>query len=146
MKKLLSVLLLAIIIVSVSACNKPVAETVTVVIGGSDEVVYEVDLNKVDVTEGAFSVLKYLNENEGLNLASESGEFGPYLTEVGSLKNDSVNGMYIYIYTSVEADKDTSEYAMNHTYNGVELTSAKVGISQMKVEKDSIIYFGLIKF
>ena len=67
-----------------------------------------------------------------------------YITEIGDFKEG--NGEYVYFFTSVEKDYDVSEYAQAVNYKGQTLTSSGVGVSQMSVEEDAVIYIGKIKY
>ena len=91
-----------------------------------------------------FDVLKYLNQNDRLDLEYTESATGAFLTKVGNLKNG--NGYYIYIYTSVESDKDVSAYGEEIEHGGRKLWSSGLGISSMSVEDKCVILFQLIYF
>ncbi|MDR0426680.1 MAG: hypothetical protein LBH24_05895 [Clostridiales bacterium] len=112
------------------------------VIGTPTPTVYTVDLDKVDITEGALSVIKYLHETEGLEYTAQTG----FLTRVGDLAQDDAAGVYLYLYTSVPADFDVSVYQETLDYDGQTLTSSGVSVTEMTVEKDCVIYIGTIIF
>lgn len=115
--------------------------TVTVVVsadGVTNE--YTVDIGEVEITEGALSVLKYLEIKEGLEIVMTDGIYGAYLTKVGIAEADDSTGAYVAIYTNVEADFDVSAYATTIEYEGVSLTSSGLGISLMTVKDGGVIY------
>lgn len=112
--------------------------TVVIACDGSNKEYY-VAADKVE-GEGVLAVMEYLRDNEGLHFVTEDGGYGEYATEVGGFKQG--DGVYIYIFTSVEKDFDVSEYKQTVDYKGVTLTSSGVGLSAMSVEEDAIIYFG----
>ena len=64
-----------------------------------------------------------------------------FLTKVGALSPDASKIEFICIYTSVEKDKDVSEYAQTIDYKGVKLTTSGLGISSMNIENNATIYF-----
>ena len=71
---------------------------------------------------------------------------GGMISKIAHLENDYVNKSYIYVFTSVDADKDVSEHKKTVTYNGVTLTSSGAGAVDMHLEDDAIIYIGLVTF
>lgn len=143
--KLLSLVIILVLVVAFAlvACvpqeNNPQEGTCTIVVG---EKAYTVDLSKVTVTDGLFSVLDYLKDSQGLTYSATNG----YFNSIDSLSNNSDTSEYIYIYTSVKADFDVSEYASTKEYNDVTLTSSGVGGKDMHIEKDCVILITLIKW
>ena len=152
MKRLLSLLLLFCLILSATSCALPTSDEPPIESGASCRVVlatdpvmeYTVDLTDLSVDEGLMSLLKHLNETEGLTYAEESGAYGAYLTAVGSLV--AKGSSYISIYTSVAEDFDVSSYATTATYDGVTLTSSGFGASQMKIRDGAIYYICLATY
>ena len=145
MKKFLSVLICLTIVLALTfafvGCTPEADDTegtMLLVVGGDNPVEYQVDLSKVELTQGLLSVLEYLKETEGLEFAHQEG----FLTSVGALSQGG--GHYIYVYTTVEKDFDVSQYAENIDYNGTTLTNAGVGAKEMTIEKDCTIYIGTI--
>ena len=123
---------------------EPITGTATVVIG-SEETTYAVNFEDAKLTtkSTAYDLLVYLNETEGLALEVDDSGYGKYLTKVGNIVN-GVDNKYIYVFTSVEADFDTSGYEYTITYKGKTLTSSGVGIDQMHLQDGCIIYVGFI--
>lgn len=117
-------------------------KTATLVLETDPKTEFEIDLNKVEITNGLFSVLDYLKAEGKLDYKATAG----YLDKVGSLENNATTGQYIYIYTSVAADADVSQYATTVEYNGQTLTSSGVGASDMHIEDGTVIYIGLISW
>lgn len=137
-------LVLAVIFVSLVSCAGAVdpVGTATVVVSASesDTREYSVPLSKVKGEEGAFSLLDYLKDKGELEYESENGPYGKKLIRVGSVVEDGAQGKYIYIWTSVEGDFDTSAYKLTLEYKGTTLVSSGVGISSMSVPDGAIIY------
>lgn len=67
-----------------------------------------------------------------------------FFYSVEDLSPDGTNGEYIYIYTSVVSDFDTSAYAEEIEYDGVKLVSSGVGAAEMTIEAGAVIYIGTI--
>lgn len=130
---------------SLFACGKEeeATGTMTLVIGTEPEQAFTVNLDEVKITEGALSVVKHL-ANQG-KITYEIDATG-YFNAVGGLKNDAASGTYIYIYTSIKKDFNTSAYASSKVWNGKTLTSSGVGISDMTVSDGAVIYIGTIKW
>ena len=143
--------LIAVLVIAVSllltAC-KPTVENegvATVVVSGSKGTdVYEVPLGELENATGAISALDYLKAKGKLDYTSADSGFGAYLTKVGQVAEDPSKGIYVGIWTSVEKDFDTSDYATTKTYNGKTLTFSGVGISQMSLTDGCVIYIGEI--
>ena len=111
----------------------------TIVLEGTPAVEYRVNLDKVTGKNGLLSALDYLKESEGLTYNADAG----FLTEVGAVKQDAAAGKYVYIWTSVEADFDLTQYASTMTYGETTLTSTGVGAKEMTLADGVIIYIGL---
>ena len=146
MKKIVSFLLVLTFMLALSACGntQDVNGSCRVVIMGETATQYSVDLSKVEVSEGVFSLLKYLKDNENLTLEFNSGAYGAELTKLGALSpNDNE---YICVWTSVSKDFDVSSWAQTTTYDGVSLTTSGLGVSSMTVEDNAVYYFSLVSF
>ncbi len=146
MKKIVSVLLVLTFILALSACGKTQDANgfCRVVIMGETATEYSVDLSEVEVTEGVLSVLKYLKDNENLNLVYSDGPYGAVLEELGVLSLNS--GEYICTYTSVSKDFDVSSFAETISFDGVSLTTSGLGISSMTVEDNAVYYFKVVSY
>lgn len=148
MKKILVGIMLSLVLIMSVACAKTPVEqagSVTVAIGGDTVLEYTVDLGEVEISQGVFSVLKYLNENENLELEWTGDGNSVFLTKVGNICEDKSKGEYIYVYTTVEKDFDVL-YGIKTTHKDVELTSSGVGVAEMTVQDGAIYYFGIIKW
>ncbi|MDD4291290.1 MAG: hypothetical protein PHX51_03505 [Clostridia bacterium] len=144
----LAIMLIAVNLFVLSACIEPktdTAGTMTLVVNGATPMVYEVDLSKVEITNGLISILEYLKD-QGLTFTLTEGIYGSYLTQVNELEQNYATSQYIYLYTSVSTDFDVSEYATTFTYEGTTLTSCGVGASSMSILKDCVIVIGLITY
>ena len=140
------VIILSTLLIAVLGCTESKDGYATIVVGEETPKEYKVNLDKVDIKEGLMSVLEYLKKEQGLNYAATYSATGAYLTEVGGIKEDIENHVYLYIYTSVEKDFDVSEYATTKDYNGRILMNSGVGASSMTIEDGAVIYVGTIKF
>lgn len=136
----LSLILVLVVAFALVACvPQPSDGTCTLVVG---EKAYSVDLSKIGITNGLFSVLDYLKDTQGLTYTANNG----YLESIDSMANNSETGEYLYIYTTVKADFDVSEYVSTREYNGITLTSSGVGAGSMHIENGCTILIGYIKF
>ena len=71
---------------------------------------------------------------------------GTLITSAGGLTQDTSAGVYLYLYTSVEKDKDVTQYMTTIDYKGETLTSSGVGILDMTVEDGCTVYIGTIVY
>ena len=147
MKKTLALLLFAaMILFSITSCAGKVGEegNVTVVVeseGGEYEV-YKTYLENVESkSDGALGVLKHLSEREDnpLHLVCSDGQYGAFITEIGSIKENSTDGEYVMIYTSVLADSYAD--AATVSYEGATLYASGVGINSMSILDGTVILF-----
>ena len=154
-KKLLSLILCVFLAFSLMACNTPnndkdspdtPSASVTLVFEDRTDNtpnVYTVKLSELSEGEGIIPLFTYVCEKNGLEFAMRDDGV---IEKIAHLENDYSKNSYIYVYTSLDADKDVSAYRSTVTYNGVTLTSAGVGVSDMHLEDGVIIYVGLINF
>ncbi len=143
--KIVALITVIVMMLALSACNNDSdsAGEMTLVIAGDSITKYEVDLDDVEITEGLVSVLKHLNEEEGLEYEIS----GTYLNKVGEVENNAANaaeGKYLYIYTSVAEDIDVSQFAETVEYEGKTLTSSGVGATEMHIDDGCVIYIGYL--
>ena len=149
-KKILAFVLFAMLALLVLAsCNNgesapPVSEgdTITVVVSGEVTAEYTVELSKIKGSSGLVSVLDYLEEIDAIDYEID----GTMLTKVGELENDALKGEWIYVYTTVKKDIDVSQYATTVEYKGQSIWNSGVGANSMTLEKDAVIYIGLIVY
>ncbi len=144
-------LLLALLMLGgmLSACGEKSEKgfvTLVLAADGAKEVTYQVNLDRVKEADGLIGILDVLKADGKLEYTAESSDYGPFLTAVGNVKQDADAGVYVFIWTSVAKDADTSEYATTKTYNGTTLTSSAVGAGSMTLEKDAIYYIGTVKY
>ena len=142
--RILSLLLVLVLICSAFVGCAETSQTgfATIVIEGDPAVEYRVNLDKVEGDDGLLSVLEYLKTANGLAYNADAG----FLTEVGEVKQDADAGVYIYIWTSVDADKDVSAYATTKDYKDMTLTSVGIGAKDMTVCDGAVIYIGTISW
>ena len=107
--------------------------------------VYAVELVKLE-NQTVITMLEYLNTNESMHLVAGTGQYGAYVNEIGNIKSDDATSTYLYFYTSVAKDADTSAYAQSIMVGGIQLTSSGVGTGEMSLESQCVIYVGLIKY
>ncbi len=107
--------------------------------------VYAVELAKLE-NQTVITMLEYLNTNESMHLVAGTGQYGAYVNEIGNIKSDDATSTYLYFYTSVAKDADTSAYAQSIMVGGIQLTSSGVGTGEMSLESQCVIYVGLIKY
>lgn len=151
LKKLFTLMVLTILAVTVmlTACRPTVDTegTATLVVANDSGIyTYEIPLGELDGATGAISALEYLKNKGELDYVATESVFGEYLTKVGPIEEDGEEGIYVGIWTSVEKDADTSEYATTKIYNGTTLTYSGVSISQMSLTDGCIIYIGEIVY
>ena len=141
--KLVSMLTLLTILVCCFVGCAPKAN-MTVVVTTDPNTVYTVDLNKLKEGCNAMGVLEYLKEKQGLTYVAQDSDYGPFLTEVLTLKQSEDFNPYISVYTSVQAEQMTDYDGVE--YEGVMLYPSSVGIGSMTVEEGCIIYITLISY
>ena len=142
--RILSLLLALVLICSalVGCTEASQSGFVTIVLEGEPETEYRVNLDKVEGEDGLLSVLEYLKTENGLTYNADAG----FLTEVGSVKQDATAGVYVYIWTSVEADMDVSAWGTTKEYKDMTLTSTGVGATDMTVCDGAVIYIGTVSW
>ena len=114
----------------------------TLVIATEEKQVYDIPLSKLREGRGLMPAFEYLKAEKGL----EYDINGTMINNLGGLENDYETGRYIYIYTSVEADFDVSEYKKEIEYEGKTLVSSGFGFDKMTLKDGAIIYVGLISW
>ena len=147
MKKILSLILALMLTLSIGLTLASCSENdsvgnATLVIATEEKQVYDIPLSKLSEGKGLLPVFEYLKAEKGLEYDID----GTMINSVGGLENDYDLGTYIYIYTSVEADFDVSEYKEEIEYNGKTLVSAGVGFNEMTLTDGAVIYIGLISW
>lgn len=147
MKKILSItlsviMLFGILVFSVSCGENDSAGTATFVIATEEKQVYEIPLSELSEGKGLMPAFEYLKDKKGLAYDIS----GTMINSIGGLENDYTLGSYIYIFTSVEADFDVTEYKSEVEYDGKTLVSAGVGFNEMTLADGAVIYIGLISF
>lgn len=108
--------------------------------------VYEVDLSSLDShDEGALSLLKHLSakEENPLSFSATWGAYGAYITAIGGIAENTSEGKYVSVYTSNEADFDTTAWVKSLEYDGKTFKTSGVGVSQMNIEDGTAVLFRL---
>lgn len=163
---LICAVLMAVVCLCFAGCDgdegKSLTGSMTVVVcdntvSGAEEKKYTVDLSAYTAADPVERVLNDLTETAGLYYEGYRGAYGLYFTAVGytytpdgsdypttayQIKEDKSAGKYVYVYTSVAKDADTSIYALSVTYGDMTLKSAAVGVSSMHLEDGAVVYIG----
>ena len=145
MKKILSLILVVVMLFCLVSCfTTTVAEQgdVTFVIENRDGSydVYKMYLEDVENRDkGALGVIESLNSRENNPLPVDMA--GTWMNSIGSLLPDSEKHEYISIYTSLERDFGTGDFAATIEYEGQTLTTSGFGIESMSVEAGTVILF-----
>lgn len=146
MKKILSLILIAVMAVGLISCNGILGERgdVSIVIENRDESydVYKVYLEDVENREeGVYGVIQLLMAREKKPLTADivDSTYGAYINAIGSLTPDSSKNEYVAIYTSLEKDFGTWEPVGVIEYEGVTLKTSGVGLTDMSAEKGTVI-------
>ena len=118
---------------------------------------YTVDLTEYTDKNSVEDVINGLVESSDLYYEGYKGGYGMFYTALGYrtqngeyeqtqyiLQQNPAEGKYIYVYTTVQADKDQSNYKTEIEYNGITLINAGMGISNMHLEDGATVYFTYI--
>lgn len=138
MKKQLSFICVFVLLLGcLFSCTPPSENgTATIVIGTEEPREYTLEFREGDITNGLFSALDLLD----IEYTEEGGMF----YSVGNLA--PTGNTYIWIYTSVDADRDVTAYATTMEYRGTTLTSTGKGAKDMSITDGAIIYIGTISW
>ncbi len=151
--KILVITLLVIMLVTCFfACNENKEEltnSVTIVLSdpvnnaGIKEYVIDLDDSNLTTSNKVCDLLDYVK-----SLSSDNKNHidytatGGYMTTIGNLVPGDRS--YVALYTSIEKDKDVSEYAMpSKTYNNITVYYSGFGINDMSLESGAVYYFEL---
>ena len=114
----------------------------------------EADLSGFTTADRAIDVLDSLVEGRKICYSGSNGLYGVMLTGVGVvetdadgaqieryiLREDATAGRYLYLYTSVDEDKNDSEGMTTVDYEGQILAESLYGVGSMHVEAGAVIY------
>lgn len=146
-------LIISIIALALTSCGENVAyfgnATVVIENKSGEYQVFDIDLSKLDSRdEGVISLLEYLcaDEENNFSFSASWGAYGAYLTAVGDISEDKMNGKYIYVYTSFGDNYDTSVWVRTVSYGDIVLKTSGVGVSKMTVKDGTIILFRIEGF
>lgn len=152
--RILSLILLLVIgILTLTCCGSLWGDVgdkgdITVAVENSDGSfeVYKTYLEEVkNKEEGAKGIIEHLRDRKEnpLYLEMIDSTYGAYVGAIGSIKENSVEKMYVIVYTSVAAD--SYEGAPTVDYEGMTLYQAGLGLSGMSVDAGTVILFRLEK-
>lgn len=151
-KRILAILLVVLMTLLLFSCDLfsgsvDNAGSVTVVVENTDGSydVFEAELDAVEnKEEGAKGILEHLKgSNDRFYLEMTESTYGAYVTAIGNIRENSSEGLYVMVYTSVSSD--SYEGAPTVDYKGTALYQSGVGLSGMKVEAGTVILFKLEK-
>lgn len=143
-KRLLSLLVVLIMCataIALVACANPDTMVISATVLIGDEV-FNIEKLECASNSTAEILLEYLVENNDLNLKYTESAYGKFITEIGSLIPQG--SQWISFYTSVESDKDITEYATTIKHGDTTLYSAGVGVSSAKLVDNGLYAFKLI--
>lgn len=100
--------------------------------------VYTIDIALLEGDLTGEAAIMQLVGNHGVSVSWEDSSYGKYLLSIGCVQPTESNE-FVQLFTTVEKDIDVSQYAVTIEYDGKEITSSGLGITQMSVEKDCII-------
>ena len=87
-------------------------------------------------------VLAYLKDQGTITLEWSDSDYGKFITRLNKIQPSSAS-QWVSVFTSNQAEFDTSAYATTYTVGDVTLTTAIKGVSQLSVAPGYIIYFEL---
>ena len=141
-KTLLMLIMLLVATLAFSSCSDDGKfdknDKMTLVVAEEEAKVFEIPLADFKKSDSLVSVLDYLKEEGKLDYEIS----GTFLTRVGDVKNEG--NRYLYVFTTVEADVDVSQYASTVQYGDMTITSSGVGANEMHLENGATIYIGTI--
>ena len=147
---LAAALILALSLLALTSCNTQPAEGECLVIIGAGEnhKEYKINLEEVEITEGVLSLVKYLEEKEGLEAEYTDSGYGAYFTSIDTLIPEITAEKYEYIaiFTTVEEDFDTSTSFKEIEYKGQTFGYSGLGVSSMTVAGGESYYITIEAF
>lgn len=151
---------------SIAGSGEALTGSMTIVLDSQEEgkeaTEYTVDLTAYTTKDRVDDVIDDLADKKTFFYEGYNGAYGMFYTAMGYpvyhdvkegegyyvneyvLQQDAAAGKYLYIYTSVVTDQDTSSYKKTTEYKGTSVTSAAVGASSMHLEDGAVIYFTYI--
>ncbi|MBR1747630.1 MAG: hypothetical protein IJ735_05410 [Clostridia bacterium] len=157
---LLAVVFIAVLAFSLVACGgndghqAVEADKIAFEIQGEKAVVTFVDKDgKTEVVYNDAYQAYYLSDlifflaGKGVfTVESTNTGYGAFFTKVGSVEQNSTDGVYVYFYTDVDEYKDITEYAVTTTFGTKTLTSASLGASSMELKDGKTYLVGQVKW
>lgn len=148
MKKIMSLIIAAVMMIGLVACGAEVGEEgdVSLAIENRDGSydVYKVYLEDVtNKEEGVYGVIEFIMQREENPLTADIQEstYGAYVNSIGSLIPDASKKEYVCLYTSLEKDFGTWDGVKTVEYEGQTLKESGFGLSAMSIEKGTVILF-----
>lgn len=122
--------------------------SISVVVRGGDgkDRLYSAALSDIEnKSEGAEGVIRHLSEraDDPLSLTMIESTYGAYVSAIGDISENTSEGIYVMVYTSVKAD--SYEGAPTTVYRDITLYQSGVGLSGMSIEDGTVILFAAEK-
>ena len=130
--------------------GKTVNVTIVLANGHDDEEmkVYEVNTKDYSIadTNSVAELLKAISKSFGEKKLFKCKIKGTALAQLGDLKGDVVTwNPYIAVFTTVDADKDLTEWGSTTTVLDTTLYSSCNGVLDMSLAEGAILYFVLVE-
>ncbi len=154
-KKLLAlVLAISCLFAFVCCCNgDKLTGKATIVLDGSTEVVYTLDLEDCGFVDGdnVYQALVWLSDNEGLEFSATttfaSTGKDAYLNSIGTLNPAYGSTQYVALFHNVEAQKDVSAWAQpDRQYKDTTVYYSGVGVGALKLCDGLVVYITLLSY
>lgn len=145
-------LLVACSLFSLTACNgnkdnqtttAPQKPMMTLVVGSKSPFIYEIGLENIETDKGLMPVFEYLNKEKGLKYECTQVGGNTTFTKIGELVQR--DNTYIYFFSTVEKDRDTTENSRFVKFEGKIIYSTALDVSKMTIEPGCIIYIGTLQ-
>ena len=145
MKKITTILLTIVCVLSMVfsvSCSNTFEGKYTLVINiGEENTEYAIDTEVMGVDTLA-DALEYLRDNYDVTYEYVDSIYGINITKLGDIEPQGYT-QWVKIYTSVESDRDVSEYSDSMEYRGVTLYTSGYGVSSMTLVEGCVVYFTL---
>ena len=154
-KKLLALVLAITCLFAFACCGNgdKLTGTTTIVLDGSTEVVYTLDLEDCGFVDGdnVYQALVWLNQNKGVefNATTSFGDNGydAYINSIGDLNPAYGSTQYVALFHNVESQKDVSAWAQpDRQYKDTTVYYSGVGVGALKLCDGLVVYLTLLSY